>query len=709
MGETTRRLPRGLVAAAATLFGLTLSVSGPALADGWSPQLHIELKPGNERQIGTVELFAPLWQDETSMFFADLRGRYDLEDNGEVNVGLGYRTLIGEEAVLGVYAFFDYLHSEHGNSFIQGSGGVEVMWEQFEIRGNFYIPEDDIHAVHDMDHFDYGSVTVRYGEERALYGGDAEIGFGVPLNEAGNSELRGFVGGYYFDAAGFDKIAGPRARAELRFYDVIGSGSLLTLGAEAQYDDVRDLQAFGIARISIPLGSIFGDGNDGASSSFDRRMTNRIVRDVDIVTNTRHRGEQATFEDGTPISDVIFLNEGGSGDMDGSSPDDAYDHDTYFQSVQSENAVLYVVDGVNGQIESEGAMLLDYDVVLGGDSLFTVYGNGNDGVAWEAPGMRPTIHNDSDGPQEMFILASDNTIKGIDFDITQDVGGGIGEYIAIHGAAGTINRNIVLYDLNFVNSGTTGEFGDQVGGEAIRIMNATDLQIHSVTATDFVGESIDLRNVSGVDAYNVHVAGSGRAGILFGDGSSDISLEHFSIVDSGNIGLGLFNVSFVDVSNGTISGSGQILPGIGQGVNLSNVTDGSFTGLTVSDSTANGFLAVESSNIVLSMSSFTDQTTGVQFQNSSGSITDVGIVNATAQGILLRDDSAVDGFDTNVAINNVTIDAMTPLGVSFIGMGEVTVSGSGNTVDSATTCDVGSPTVTGTVDLNGSPEPGTTC
>jgi hypothetical protein len=60
----------------------------------WAPQLQIEGDVGighNDRDIGLPQLMAPLWQNNDSMLFTDLRFRFDNEQSQEYNIGLGYR------------------------------------------------------------------------------------------------------------------------------------------------------------------------------------------------------------------------------------------------------------------------------------------------------------------------------------------------------------------------------------------------------------------------------------------------------------------------------------------------------------------------------------------------------------------------------------------------------------------------------------------
>src|SRR5271156_5380778 len=56
---------------------------------------------------GDVDIFIPVWQDQTSVLFGDLRGTFSAQPTEEGNFGLGYRTQVSPEWILGGYGYFD--------------------------------------------------------------------------------------------------------------------------------------------------------------------------------------------------------------------------------------------------------------------------------------------------------------------------------------------------------------------------------------------------------------------------------------------------------------------------------------------------------------------------------------------------------------------------------------------------------------------------
>ncbi len=302
-GRAKRAVPNG---AALALLAATLIVD-PAAADPakWGAHLDFEGRRGNARTLGDAGLFAPLWQDQTALLFTDIRGRFDSQDGREGNFGLGYRRMLANGWNLGVYGYYDVRRSGYGNTFNQATLGAEMLSADWDLRANVYAPfgtrSRQIGVLGGGDPFaDFSNGTIqivtperRQLLERALTGVDGEIGWRAPVFDvAALTQVRLYGGGFYFDGGGIARdIAGPRGRIEFSVDDVAGlSGARLTLGAEVQHDEVRGAQGFALARLRVPLQS---EKIAPRLSAQERRMTERVVRDVDIVTGTGWRVQKA--------------------------------------------------------------------------------------------------------------------------------------------------------------------------------------------------------------------------------------------------------------------------------------------------------------------------------------------------------------------------------------------------------------------------------
>lgn len=388
-------------------------------APGWSAHGSVTLKGGSERHIGELDLFLPLWQDNDSLFYADLRAQTDDEGNQEGNAGFGYRQM-GEDWVLGGYGFFDYRKSdETGNTFMQGTFGFEAMTEALDLRANVYIPESGEESASDAATVELvgSSLQIRDGVERGLPGVDGEAGYRLWTSQSGKSEVRAFAGGYYFAADGYETVAGPRGRIEARLFDIgfLGEGSRFTLGAEVTNDGVRDTQGFLVARLTIP----FGGRRRSASGGLDRRMADYVVRDVDIVTGTAWTGESVAYlNTGVAVGDVSLMT--GGDDIAGAAAGGGVGD-------------LFLLDGSGGAFTStESIVLTQGQVLLGGGSSVELVGlDSGKQATYTAPGSRPTVTADVTPPvggglAGGVVLSDDNMVIGLDIDNVSTVDFSVG-------------------------------------------------------------------------------------------------------------------------------------------------------------------------------------------------------------------------------------------------------------------------------------------
>lgn len=285
-----------LMAAAAVL---AQQPAAPAPSpDKWGASLDLEGKLGTDRNLGEGDLMVPLAQDDRNLLFGDVRMRFDDSNSHEGNFGLGVRHMLASGWNLGAYGYFDRRSTGNDNYFNQLTFGAEALGRDWDFRANSYWPIGD--TTKDADSYSTAtisgtSVIFKGGEERALRGFDVEVGWRVPVFEAGGPlDLRLYAGGFTFDNGDVPDVTGPRLRAELVGYDLpqLSPGARVTLGAEWQYDDVRDGQAFVSARLRIPLQS--EEQRSRKLTAQERRMTAPIVRDVDIVAQAGDFGAPET-------------------------------------------------------------------------------------------------------------------------------------------------------------------------------------------------------------------------------------------------------------------------------------------------------------------------------------------------------------------------------------------------------------------------------
>lgn len=244
-----------------------------------APYLNFGFK-GGDRDIGEAELFLPVFQDDYEILFLDARIRGDDDGAVEGNLGLAYRWYLDHGWIMGLYGYYDVLHSENNNTFSQGTIGAELLTLNWDFRVNGYFAESGAQSTNVVATQANGTIVNNNFFERAYGGVDAEIGKRIAywgMND--RFEIRWFVGGYAFNnnAAGFDSFGGLKSRIEFRIYDLklFGPQSRLVMGAETSNDDIRDEQLFGFVHLQIPLGS------REVLTPLRRRFADRPARYVD--------------------------------------------------------------------------------------------------------------------------------------------------------------------------------------------------------------------------------------------------------------------------------------------------------------------------------------------------------------------------------------------------------------------------------------------
>ena len=324
-----------------------LSSSG----DKWPMYLELEGKKGNFRNIARLSWMAPLWQDDTSMLFGDIRLMMDNRHDREVNIGLGYRTICkdwdmgSEGVVLGAYAFFDRKKSTLGNKYNQGTFGVEALGDYFRFSGNYYMPQNKKHLVASR----FNPTVVRSGWnvvdkqavftfntllnptddiERTLKGYDVELRGKVPVTDTFN--IWGGIGAYRFSRDGLHRN-GPMAMLDVEFLDGLGiDGSRASLGFEYRKDKGFKANRFGVLKLTTPLASV-GKGKSYPSlTGVEYEMTRFILRDVDVQTGVETKESHRTiFASGTDTAVVATpettTSTTTSGDMITQNSDGTYD------------------------------------------------------------------------------------------------------------------------------------------------------------------------------------------------------------------------------------------------------------------------------------------------------------------------------------------------------------------------------------------------
>lgn len=279
---------------------------------GFQPRITAEGWIG-DHAVGSTDVLLPVTThaplEANQLFFLDGRGRIASNDSEEINLGLGYRHIFGQQPyILGAYAFYDGMASPQHHYFQAITAGVERLGRAWDGRINYYQPvgKKQFHLSHAYANPSTAGHFVTLDDEQSLEksipGYDVELG-GLLTGDI-HHPLKGFVSYYHFGWASDPKIDGERVRFEQALTP------RATLLAVVQYDNQRHWQSYVGFRFS------FGGTQSPHGSPVDRpineRLTDLVIRDSNIVT--AHQNKTRHY----PVPDrFLFVNNGVENNGDG--------------------------------------------------------------------------------------------------------------------------------------------------------------------------------------------------------------------------------------------------------------------------------------------------------------------------------------------------------------------------------------------------------
>lgn len=293
-------------------------------------------------------------------------------------------------------------------------------------------------------------------------------------------------------------MAGPRGRMELAYDDIpfLSEGSRFTIGFESQHDDVRGTQTFGLARLRIPFSQFIpGKGEKLAPlTALEKRMTTRIVRDVDIVAGQGGGGvtsteiAEVTTAGGANVSNATIINAG---------------DDIATEVTNAGNNALIIIDGAvttNTTISMQSGQTL-----TGAGQTLTLTGTtSGETVSYQLPGSTATITNTNNAVTTLNIAANSRV------------------------------SNLTM-----------------TGGDSGIFSTSTNIEIENITVSNVVNDGVLLSSGTAT-VSNLTVTNAGGAGFYATGGSHTLSN---AVIDNANYGLivsGTLSVSNTRIANSTI-------------------------------------------------------------------------------------------------------------------------------------------------------------
>jgi hypothetical protein len=228
--------------------------------------------------VGQADLMVSLDGDQQHNLYVDPQGAYGSDQQWYGDVGLGYRWIVNEAAVLGWYIFAGHSEVENSSGFWITNPGVEVMGSRWDARINAYIPVAGRSQDLGLREFNTTYTLLFTGHTELLSsnfvnkkaiqqignGADARVGYQlfrtVPLT--------GYLGAYFFSIANAENVRGGAAGVEYWF------DKNIRVFGNYSYDNYQHSTIVG------GLGISFGGVRNGhhADPSLSERLTDPVER-----------------------------------------------------------------------------------------------------------------------------------------------------------------------------------------------------------------------------------------------------------------------------------------------------------------------------------------------------------------------------------------------------------------------------------------------
>lgn len=534
----------------------------------------------SERDRGELVAYAPLWQDDNSLIFTDIRGKFFSDNAQEANLAVGYRELT-DDWIYGAWVGYDLRRSDNDHIFRQASVGLEVLGVDHDFRVNGYLPVSDARNSAQGSNiiFSGNQIFLTGGREVPLGGFDAEVGYRLPIEDwfaqTQGQQFWLHAGGFFFSAdEAPENQVGPKLRATWRLSNLAGmpEGSRLAFETEYQHDRMRDNQLEVGFRLRIPLSGWGDTKRPRPLSPLERRMVEGLERDTDIVVGRSGREQVADAATGTLLSAVVQA--------------DARDNlQAITAGVGADKLIL--VDGTAGPVNGSATLTASQTLASGGTALRVRGVRSGVEVNAHLPGSKATL---------VPTCACDDivSIRGDNVHVTGFLLDGKGaSNDGINIDSGRVN--FALTGLTIQDTGNSGILGwdnnqgiirhvaiQRAAADGINFDTNNQLVIRDVRINDagFFGLGVNRRNTLSVDRLNID--GSFAPAILMVN-DNHLSLTNSTIINAGASNIEIMDRNTVIIENTTMTNSGD------EGINMNDNNVISFINSRLDGATDDGF------------------------------------------------------------------------------------------------------------------------
>lgn len=199
----------------ASLVSLSL-ICGPVYADFPLPPRLSALAYASDYTVGQADLMLPvLGHPNRNNLYIDPALSYGSDNQGAADIGVGYRWIAQQAAILGGYVFGGYSRIDNNARLWVVNPGIEAMGSRWDAHLNAYFPMGDRHINAGSGMNDFFSGHSKFGslflvEQFAGNGADAKVAYQLFRD----SSLKGYLGSYYFSPAQTNNIWGGAAGVE---------------------------------------------------------------------------------------------------------------------------------------------------------------------------------------------------------------------------------------------------------------------------------------------------------------------------------------------------------------------------------------------------------------------------------------------------------------------------------------------------------------
>ncbi len=312
--------------------GLFVSVS--AYSFSLPPRLSVDASTGGSATVGQADLMLSFDGDQQHNLYVDPQASYGTDEQWYADLGLGYRWIENDAAILGWYVFASRTHVENQAGFWIANPGVEAMGSRWDARINGYIPvagrSDEIGIVrfNQSSRFVFSGHTERLvttyvtGDETQQVGNgvDAKMGYQVFRHVP----LKAYLGGYFFNIPNADNVRGGAVGVEYWFdqhvkafvnytydnlqYNTVVGGLVVSFGG---VDEPRADPSLS-ERLSDPVERYLANLGHGSKIPSDPELTNLQTGQKSVLSNQSTNNLPENSDSEVVTIDAVFFSQNGA-------------------------------------------------------------------------------------------------------------------------------------------------------------------------------------------------------------------------------------------------------------------------------------------------------------------------------------------------------------------------------------------------------------